>query len=255
VETENDWSTVFLRGINGGMRQELAKFPIPIVHEQPLAERSFSSKAAQPLIFTCTHNFQIDTDIVGGCSALLVLRVIQQVDASETKPLPPAPVPTVLPTLGKAMPGFSRGKILSTIVSLANTGSWPMQISHALLSESHLTWHSDDLLLIDLEEDLGNRNRKHSGSYNTGVISPLQPTRAQVFSGKDAFYAKGSLTLRTRHSNVEQRIIGGILARLESENLAVRNAAIDAIHNFIGFGNLDAVEGVLRRLQHPDLKV
>ena len=130
-----------------------------------------------------------------------------------------------------------------------------MQISHALLSESDSTWYPDDLTLVDLEEDPGNRNRKTSVSHDAGVISPLQPTQAKIFSGEDAFCAKGSLTLRTRHSNVEQRIIGGILARLESENMAVRNSAIDAIHNFIGFGNLDAVKGVLRRLQHPDLKV
>ena len=256
MERDKEWCTIFLRGSHGGKRQELGKFPEPELYEHPMTRRHCSGGETPMGLaqLECKHIFEVDTDVVGGCSALLVLRLIPSINP-RANPLTPAFAPSALPSTTTLAPDSKPRKVLSTIVPLAKTGSEPMQISHALLSESTLTWHQDCLTLIDPEENLGLYNDKLLDPNNLLNISPLPPDRAQIFGGKDIFGARGSISLRTRHSNVEQRIIEGILSRLESQSLAVRNAAVEAIHNFIGFGNLDAVQGVLRRLQHPELNV
>lgn len=247
--------TIFLKGIHGGMRQELAKFPKPYAAQHQIVRRVVSGgeTAVKLAELECRHTFQMDTDVLGGCSALLVLRLIHNVNPERCPP------PTCASSASSSTADLAEDtrphKILSTIVPLTKTGSKPMQISHALLAESDLTWYEDLLTLIDPEENLGQRNDKRLDNINLQNTCCLPPDRAHIFSGKGMYSTRGTLTLKTRHSNVEQRIIGGILARLENENLAVRNAAIEAIYNFIGFGNHDAVEGVLRRLQHPELNV
>lgn len=246
--------TIFLKGIRGGIRQELAKFAKPNAAQHQIVRRVVSGgeTAVKIAELECTHTFEMDTDVLGGCSALLVLRLIHDVNPERCPP------PTCASSASVSTADLAedtRHKTLSTIVPLSKTGSKPMQISHALLAESDLTWYEDLLTLIDPEENLGERNDKRRDNNNLQNISCLPPDRAHIFSGKGMYSTRGTLVVKTRHSNVEQRIIGGILARLENENLAVRNAAIEAIHNFIGFGNHDAVEGVLRRLQHPELNV
>ena len=130
-----------------------------------------------------------------------------------------------------------------------------MRISHALQSEEDSTWFEGSYILIDAEQDLGMRNQKQTSTDNVALPKANVPTRAQIFGGQDFFTAKGTISLKTRHSDVQERIVGGILSRLESPNLHVRNAAVSSIQHFIGFGNLHAVEGVLCRLEHPELDV
>jgi len=228
----------------------VGKFPKPVVYHHYLDADAAKSHhtvgaAGRDSNFRCSEDFQIDTDIVGGCKANVVIRLTHH------RMQPPA----VAPSASTRKPSVQAPRVLSTIFPLERVGIDPLQISHALLSDSDLTWFSGTYVLIDVEEDLGDRNQKSMPGDAFVLPSPLAPTRSQLFSGKDYFSMQGSLSVRMRHSDVEQRIVGGILTRLEDQNLSVRNAALNAIQQFIGFGNADAVQGVLRRLEHPEPNV
>ncbi len=248
TDTKGLWHTIFTRGKEGGLRKEVGKFPKPVVfhHYLDMDQRTGCGTGRVPgASLTCSEEFQIDTDVVGGCEAIAVLRLTHH----------PARPTVVTQSASNRKPSVQGPRVLSTIFPLEKVESEALQISHALLSESDLTWFSQTYMLIDAEEDLGNRNQKSMPGADFVLPSPLAPTRSQLFSGKDYFSAQGSISVRMRHSNVEQRIVGGIMTRLEDGNLSVRNAATNAIQQFIGLGNSDAVQGVLRRLEHPEPNV
>ena len=291
ADKEGLWHTLYLRGSQGGLRKELAKFQKPLAFHLPLEPSPHDG--GETFRHACHGNFQIDTDVVQGCKALLVLNLTQQLKSAaiDTGRLavkttsdrslfpPPPPAPT---TYGRCPP--SRGpktfdtpaarrkqenaqvpRVLSTMIALAKTESEPLQISRALTTEEDQTWFAATHTLIEAQECLGARNQHSQAQSEADEASvppkrrcpdPLPLTRTKIFSGESIFSAQGKLSLKTRHSNVEQRIVGGILRLLESSQLQIRKAALDAIQNFIGFGNQDAVAGVIRRLEHhqPDVR-
>ena len=269
------WHSVFLRGTQGRVRQELATFSQPCIshhllhahtqtikvdghtqstkthgHTQTTNDTQTTNAAPRNTSMTCDGRIQIDTDIVDGCKALLVVRLTHNLFplAVQTHTRH-ASWSTSIAQAAQPPP------ILSTIIPLAKTESEPLHLSHALVSEEDCTWFAAAHTLIDPEEKLGTRNRKLPAGACSNMPSPVALTRAELFSGHHGYGSRGSFALRTRHSNVEQRIVAGILSRLESPNLHIRDAAVQAVETFIGFGNADAVRGVLRRLECPQLDV
>jgi hypothetical protein len=149
-------------------------------------------------------------------------------------------------------------------------------VSEALSTEEDGTWAGVGvpLRLEVIDQDLPHRPthpailaaaRASAGEYGAGdtmeeaAASEAEGEGGQREEGDANGGGKGEvegwLWLEGRFSTAEDRIVAGILVRLEHPDLAVRRASLRAISAFVGAGNARAVRGVLRRLEHPEAAV